>query len=47
MSNANLQQAVLHMVNDQGARWQGANRKLAEYTDKDRAQAELWAPPAP
>jgi len=46
-SGANLQQAVMHRVDDRGTNWKRANRKLVDYTDKDLAEAEDWLPPQP
>jgi uncharacterized protein YjbI with pentapeptide repeats len=46
-SGAKLRQAVLHQADDRGTNWKGADRTLAKYTDKDRAEAEDWLPPRP
>ncbi|MCG6968483.1 MAG: pentapeptide repeat-containing protein, partial [Gammaproteobacteria bacterium] len=45
-SNANMQQCVLHCVNDKGTDFKHANLIDAHYTDEDLAAAEQWAPPA-
>ena len=44
-SGADLTQSFLHRISDQGTNWKGAKLKLAEYTDKDLAEAEDWKPP--
>ena len=44
---SNLLQAVLHRIDDRDAKWTGAKRKNADYTDKDLAEAEDYRPPAP
>jgi len=46
-SYADLKQSKLHMADDTGTKWRGANLKLVEYTDKDLAFAETWTPPRP
>ena len=46
-TGADLKQATLHRIIDKNIIWRGANRKLAEYTDKDLAEAEDWQPPKP
>ena len=44
-SGADLTQSVLHRISDQGTNWTGSIRTLAEYTDRDLAEAEDWKPP--
>jgi len=46
-SGANLLQAVMHRIDDKKTNWHGANRKNAQYTDKDLTEAEDWEPPKP
>ena len=45
MRDADLGGAIMHRTRDQAVNWKGANRKKAQTTDPDLAEAEDWMPP--